>query len=132
MHLPILLRKDRFLTASKCMPLHLRGHSSDRPKMKLVFWRAVVAALALGTLTRWAFSAESRLSGNAIVTEKYDVAIYGASTAGVSCALRAARQGLRVLLVHYHKHVGGMMTNGLGTFDTVYEGHRSPIFHEIH
>ncbi len=35
------------------------------------------------------------------------------------------------MLVHHHQHIGGMMSNGLGVFDTLYNGPRSPLHDEI-
>ena len=46
--------------------------------------------------------------------------------------MRAARDGAKVLLLHHHRHIGGMLANGLGTFDTLYEGARAPLFDELH
>ena len=60
-----------------------------------------------------------------------DVVIYGATPGGIATALRAAREGLKVALVHHHRHVGGMMANGLGVFDTMYDGYRAPIFDDF-
>ncbi|TWU05133.1 FAD dependent oxidoreductase [Symmachiella macrocystis] len=62
---------------------------------------------------------------------KYDLVIYGATPGGVACAVRAAREGLNVQLVSHTKHVGGMLTNGLSTMDTLYNGERAPIYDEL-
>lgn len=66
------------------------------------------------------------MSGN-----RFDLCVYGATPAGIACAVRAAREGLTVVLVHHHAHVGGMWTNGLGVLDTVYDGSRAPLYDEI-
>lgn len=63
--------------------------------------------------------------------QKYDVLVFGATPAGIACSVRAARENLSVLLVSYFPHVGGMPTNGLGVWDTLYEGNRSPVYDEI-
>lgn len=60
-----------------------------------------------------------------------DVVIYGATPGGIVTAVRAAREGLAVMLVHHHAHVGGMMSNGLGVLDTIYDGRRAPLFDEV-
>ncbi len=60
-----------------------------------------------------------------------DVVIYGATPGGIATALRAAREGLHVTLIHHHAHVGGMPANGLGVLDTLYAGYRAPIFDEF-
>jgi hypothetical protein len=60
-----------------------------------------------------------------------DVIIYGATPGGIATAVRAAREGLRVTLVNPRRHVGGMMANGLGVYDTTYAGWRAPLFDEV-
>lgn len=64
-------------------------------------------------------------------SEEFDVVIIGGTGSGVACAVRAAREGCRVLLVQHNGHVGGMMTNGLMQWDALYGGPRSPIFTEL-
>jgi len=63
--------------------------------------------------------------------KEFDVVVIGATGGGVACAVRAAREGCRVLLVQHNGHVGGMMTNGLMQWDALYGGPRSPIFTEM-
>ena len=63
---------------------------------------------------------------------EHDLIVYGATPAGIACAVRAARDGAEVLLLHHHRHIGGMLANGLGTFDTLYDGPRAPLFDELH
>ncbi|MCI0638834.1 MAG: FAD-dependent oxidoreductase [Gemmataceae bacterium] len=46
-----------------------------------------------------------------------DVAVYGGTAAGVIAAVAAAREGKTVLLVEPGKHVGGMVSGGLGATD---------------
>ncbi|WP_019179717.1 FAD-dependent oxidoreductase [Microbacterium yannicii] len=46
-----------------------------------------------------------------------DVAVYGATSAGVCAAVAAARAGARVLLLEPGRHVGGMTSGGLGYTD---------------
>ncbi|PZF82113.1 FAD-dependent oxidoreductase [Jiangella anatolica] len=46
-----------------------------------------------------------------------DVVVYGATSGGVTAAVRAARGGLSVVLLAFGDHVGGMTTGGLGTTD---------------
>ena len=45
--------------------------------------------------------------------------------------MRAAREGLSVLLTTHTPILGGMIANGLSVWDTVYEGKRSPIYDEL-
>ncbi len=53
-----------------------------------------------------------------------DVIVYGATPAGVIAAVAAAREGKSVILLEPGKHVGGMMSGGLGATDT---GNRAAI-----
>lgn len=46
-----------------------------------------------------------------------DVVVYGATAAGVCAAVAAARGGARTVLVEPGRHVGGMMSGGLGYTD---------------
>lgn len=60
----------------------------------------------------------------------YDLAVIGGTPGGIACAVRAAREGLSVLLVQHNRHIGGMLINGLMQWDALYGGHRAPIFDE--
>ena len=61
----------------------------------------------------------------------YDVLVVGATPAGVACALRAAREGVSVLVAEASSHVGGMWVCGVQVFDTRYAGHRCPVLSEF-
>jgi hypothetical protein len=61
----------------------------------------------------------------------YDLVVYEATPGGVACAVRAARQGLRVALVNHSKHLGGMLSGGIDVMDTLYEGSRAPLVDEV-
>jgi hypothetical protein len=60
-----------------------------------------------------------------------DLCIVGGTPGGVACAVRAAREGLTVLLVNRHDHLGGILTSGIGVWDSQFEGKRSPIYDEV-
>src|SRR5438093_2626988 len=47
----------------------------------------------------------------------YDVAVYGATSAGVTTAVQAARMGRSVVLIEPGKHLGGLSSGGLGMTD---------------
>lgn len=66
--------------------------------------------------------------GGELRAEVYDVVVVEGTPGGVACAVRAARQGCRVLLVNRTDHLGGMLSSGLGVWDTLWEGRRSPIY----
>lgn len=56
--------------------------------------------------------------------ETYDVVIYGATASGVTAAVAAAGEGMRVALLEPGRHVGGMVSGGLGWTDL---GHHEVI-----
>lgn len=61
---------------------------------------------------------------------KPDLCIYGGTPGGIAMAVRAAQEGLNVVLVNHNGHLGGILSNGLGVWDTLWEGKRSPIYDE--
>lgn len=61
----------------------------------------------------------------------FDLVVVGATPGGIACALRGAREGLRVLLTQYNHHIGGLWSNGLGAIDTQYAGQRAPLYSEF-
>jgi len=61
----------------------------------------------------------------------WDVVVVGATPGGIACAVRAAREGLRVLIVSRYVHLGGMLSNGLGVMDTLFDGRRAPLYDEV-
>ena len=50
-------------------------------------------------------------------TFKYDLVIYGATSAWVAAAIQGARMGKSVLLIEPTKRIGGLTTGGLGATD---------------
>ena len=60
-----------------------------------------------------------------------NLCIFGGTPAGITAAIRAAREGLSIVLVSYYHHLGGMLSNGIGVWDTLYQKPRSPIYDEI-
>ncbi|MBN8523784.1 MAG: FAD-dependent oxidoreductase [Planctomycetes bacterium] len=64
-------------------------------------------------------------------TSSFDLVVIGATPSGISASLRAARDGLRVLLTQHDGHIGGMCINGLGQWDALSDHRRCPIFREI-
>lgn len=78
---------------------------------------------------------EIHLAKDALAAEvngkHYDFIVVGGTASGVACAVRAAREGLSVLLVQHNRHIGGMLSNGLMQWDALYGGPRSPLFTEL-
>jgi hypothetical protein len=62
---------------------------------------------------------------------EFDLVVVGGTPGGVVAAIRAAREGLQVLLTHYHAHLGGLLSSGIGALDTQYGGKRAPIHGEF-
>ena len=50
-------------------------------------------------------------------TVESDICVYGGAAGGVTAAVQAARQGKKVALLAFGKHLGGMTTSGLGCTD---------------
>jgi hypothetical protein len=50
-------------------------------------------------------------------TKQFDLAVYGATAGGISTAVAASRQGLRVILIEPRHHIGGMVSGGLSHTD---------------
>ena len=63
--------------------------------------------------------------------KSYDLVIIGGTPGGIACAVRAAREGLSVLLVNHTRHLGGFVTSGAGGWEAPYDGLRSPIYGEM-
>ncbi len=61
----------------------------------------------------------------------YNLVVVGATPGGIACAVRAAREGLDVLLTHYRNHVGGVLCSGLSGLDTQYTGRRCNLLSEF-
>lgn len=62
---------------------------------------------------------------------QFDLVVVGATAAGVAGAVRAAREGMTVLLAHHYRHLGGMLASGIGVMDALYERPRAPLFDEL-
>jgi hypothetical protein len=61
---------------------------------------------------------------------KTNLCIVGGTPAGIAAAVRAHWEGMTVTLVSYRPHLGGILTNGLGSFDGNYKGFRAPVQEE--
>lgn len=63
------------------------------------------------------FVAAALSLGACNIPAKYDVCIYGGTSAGVVAAYSAAQRGLYVVLIEPTEHIGGMTSGGLGFTD---------------
>lgn len=61
----------------------------------------------------------------------FDLVVIGGTPGGIACAVRAAREGLSVLLANHTQHLGGFVTSGAGGWEAPYDGPRSPIYGEM-
>lgn len=77
------------------------------PSTRRTFLGSMAATAALGALA--SCSRAQRI--------ETDVAIYGATPAGIAAAVSAARMGKRVILSEYVDHIGGIVSNGLTNAD---------------
>lgn len=76
-------------------------------EIRSAIWLVVAAACVAGLVgPAWCFA-----------TQSYDVVVYGGTAGGVIAAVSAAEQGLSVALLEPGRHVGGMVSGGLGKTD---------------
>lgn len=66
-----------------------------------------------------------------LARQTYDLVVVEATPGGIAMAVRAAREGLSVLLTNHNPHLGGILSSGLGVWDTQWEGKRSPLYDEV-
>ena len=62
---------------------------------------------------------------------EHDAVVFGGTPGGITTAVRAAREGLNVVLVTYNEHLGGMMSGGLSVTDTKIDRDRNPLLDEF-
>jgi hypothetical protein len=77
------------------------------------------AVIMIGMKTRLGccISGITLLLGGCAVRPRYDVVVYGGTSAGVVAAVKAARLGKTVVLLEPGRHLGGMSASGLGATD---------------
>lgn len=96
---------------------------------------AFVAPLGLGSVgaaeEQKHFGAYPTVAPADVDGKSFDLVVVGGTPGGVAAAVRAAREGLTVLLVNHTKHLGGFMTSGAGGWEAPYDGLRSPIYAEL-
>lgn len=100
------------------------------PRIHQIYRRGFLALFLLGGLAR-SFSAHGRDGTN---ENKFDVAVYGATPAGICAAVAASREGSQVVLIEPTGHVGGVMSGGLSFSDSNQCDRRTlrGLFEEIH
>lgn len=79
---------------------------------------ALVVLLALGCArARPAMDPDAAVRSSLPAVQRFDVVVYGGTAGGVITAISAAREGLRVALLEPGRHLGGMVSGGLGWTD---------------
>ncbi len=68
--------------------------------------------------TLLAFAAASVSIQTAQATDRYDVCVYGGTSAGVTAAVQVSRMGKTVVLIEPGTHLGGLTSSGLGWTDS--------------
>lgn len=81
--------------------------------------RAVI--MSGGLLLPYGFTKEKRQSN------RFDIVVYGATSAGVIAAVAASKRGRSVAIVEPFTHVGGLTSGGLGQTDIGVEGEGGAI-----
>jgi hypothetical protein len=95
--------------------------------MRVVALAITVAVVAPGL----AADAGAEKAPPPVLQDHYDLVVYGATPGGIAAAVRAAREGLSVLLVSAREHLGGIFSNGRSLMDTRYHGARAPVYDEL-
>jgi FAD dependent oxidoreductase len=86
--------------------------------------RLLIRGLRLTAVLSLLASPNARVAASpASVSASYDVVVYGATAGGVLAAVAAAKEGATVALLEPGRHVGGMVSGGLGLTDMVRQQH---------
>lgn len=112
------------------MDCELKEKTSNMHRRELLKILGLTSVSSYISLPYSADAQHDELVNNVPAEQMYHLVIYGGTPGGVALAVRAAREGLKVMLVNPTHHLGGMFANGLGTMDTLYNGARSPIYDE--
>jgi len=81
-------------------------------KLRLQNWRFGVTCFVLALMS-------ILMSGCSIASrQQYDVVVYGGTASGVMAAVSAAQEGMSVALLEPRRHIGGMVSGGLGATDS--------------
>jgi hypothetical protein len=98
-------------------------HISRRTFLNKGLRGSMIASVGIAALEQTAVAVEDdNRSAAPPPRDSYDVVIYGATACGVMAAIAAKSEGLRVALVEPGRHVGGMVSGGLGRTDKMHEG----------
>ncbi len=131
---PVLMVVSQSAATAACLALDVdvAVQDVDQPKLQ----RRLLAdkqILAAGGAPNAAPPKENPRAARAreVDGKSYDLVVVGGTPGGIACAVRAAREGLSVLLVNHTKHLGGFMTSGAGGWEAPWDGLRSPLYGEM-
>lgn len=98
-------------------------------------YRATLLSLALALTSCTHTTAPSpenpAMSLSASPAAHYDLAVVGATPAGITAAIAAAREGASVVLLERSTHIGGLPANGLGATDIKTRAATGGLFREF-
>lgn len=77
----------------------------------------VVSMKLLSYLTTLTVACALAVPQSSLADEKYDVVVYGGTSAGVVAAVQASRMGHSAIVIEPSKHLGGLTSGGLGATD---------------
>lgn len=88
--------------------------------------------IATGLLLAIAGCGTTERTSIARETSRYDVVIYGGTSAGIAAAVQTARMGKRAVLIEPGRHLGGLTAGGLGATDIGNKGAIGGIAREFY
>jgi hypothetical protein len=91
----------------------------------------IPASLLAGDMASGVVKPAASVAPEDVDGKEFDLVVIGGTPGGIACAVRAAREGLCVLLVNHTRHLGGFLTSGAGGWEAPYDGLRSPLYAEI-
>lgn len=110
--------------------LNLKNKKRSKNRFKIIAFIATGFCCLISTYCTSSTVSNSSFLSN-IEENHYDLVVVGATPGGISCAVRAAREGLQVLLVERTQHIGGFISSGGGGWEAPYDGYRSPLYSEV-
>lgn len=74
--------------------------------------------IAAPAITGFLFSFVCFSQPTTLVSQEYDVVIYGGTSAAVTAAIQVKKMGKSVIVISPDKHLGGLSAGGLGYTDS--------------
>src|SRR5215475_6345828 len=86
--------------------------------MHLISRRKALCGLGMAALSTGIASISTGCLGVSS-SNSFDLVIYSGTPAGILVAVAAARRGARVAIIEPTRHLGGILTSGLGVTDAI-------------